>query len=493
MTVSSRLFRNLFGPREAPPSQVTAAEPVREPKTIKYSFGKLGEQGEEVSERIALLANRFEELQTMRSDFDSVIKPLLEVASAHSQAQTRIAEQDAILVRHLQTAKDLRRELTELQNASASTQSELIGARHQILALQQQSDNDSETIKLLKIDASDAAFRLSAFNTQLIAEMEKNATLEATIKAKEADLVETEHLLNVSQARAAELEEALGASKADGMRLHAIAAQIQPELARSKQRILELETALHTMQLNVQAHETRAFQDQRERDALLSKHAAEKGDLEASLAAMTLQVDNISSRHAATLKHLEQSRQLCNEKIELAQKLERSSKEMLGALTVAERRLNIAEENIRKISDQNRSLEQVVAESRARNDMLTKAMAAKDIIIAQLETKAANFENHHAALTQELENEKQKNETAKCKLVEELESERAERALVQGALAIARASREKMAAQMEALKRPKLPLELNSNLSETHKPASDDSVERETNVHFFRPNDSDGA
>jgi crescentin len=271
-----------------------------------------------------------------------------------------------------------------------------------------------------------------------------------------------------------------------------MAAQIQPELARSKQRIAELETALHAAQLDIQAYETRAFQDQKERETFISKHAAEKSDLEASLAAMSLHADNISSRHGSTLKYLEQARALCNEKIEAAQKWERSSKEALAALAAAERRFTSAEENIRKLSEQNKSLEHAVAENRTRNDMIAKAMAAKDVIIAQLENKSANFEQRHAAIAQELENEKQRNESARCKLVEELESERAERALVQGALAIARGSREKIAAQMEALKRAKFPLETNSNLSETEKQGLD-SGERETNVHFFRPNDSEGA
>ena len=89
----------------------------------------------------------------------------------------------------------------------------------------------------------------------------------------------------------------------------------------------------------------------------------------------------------------------------------------------------------------------------ARNDMLTKAIAAKDAQINNLQSKATSFENRFSGLLQTQENDKLQQEAAKRKLLEQLESERAERALAQGALTIARASREKMSAQIEFMKR----------------------------------------
>ncbi len=85
--------------------------------------------------------------------------------------------------------------------------------------------------------------------------------------------------------------------------------------------------------------------------------------------------------------------------------------------------------------------------------MLTKAIAAKDAQISHLQSKASSFENRFGSLLQSQENEHLQHEAAKRRLLELLESEKAERALAQGALTIARASREKMSVQIETLKR----------------------------------------
>jgi crescentin len=490
MGFSQRLFPKFFATRHPIVPQDNLAH-TSELSQQNYSFDRLGELGEQMGERIGLLSARFDEVLTLREDFAEIIKPLDDFVVAHSKAQKRLAEQEALLSQQINTTKSLRRELTDLQTSTASSESELSGTRHKINLLQQQSTLDTEMINRMKIEAQENASRLIYLERQIAAELEKSAALHDACRTKDAELIETDRQANASRGRIAELQDTLAASTAETERLQTIVEQIQPELTRSKQRIVELETGLHVAELNTHTFEAKISQEQKERELLQTKHAQDRAELEAALGAMALQLDGINSRHATTLRHLEQSRSSANDRGDAAQRWERSCKEADAARTTAERRLAIAEEQIRMLSEQSRSLEHSISESKSHCEMLTKAVAAKDAQVAQLQTKATHLESRYATLAQELEREQLQSEAAKRRLMEELESEKAERALAQGALAIARTSREKMAAQVESLRRRRS-FQDQSPMSCDSGNAADADV-KETNVHHFRSTDAQGA
>jgi hypothetical protein len=83
------------------------------------------------------------------------------------------------------------------------------------------------------------------------------------------------------------------------------------------------------------------------------------------------------------------------------------------------------------------------------------------------------------------ENEHLQHEAPKRRLLEMLESEKAERALAQGALTIARASREKMSVQIETLKRAR-PAGIVFDIP-------DDDAEAGNNMHVIASSDSNGC
>jgi crescentin len=487
MGFGRKLFSGFFA-SDPLAKQPAKPEAVREQMKQNYSFDQLGGIGEQLGERISFLTARFNEIQTLRDDFAELIKPLDEFVVSHSRAQIRLAEQEVLLSQQLKTTKSLRKELTELRTGVASSEGELSTAQHMINVLQRQSTADADIISRMKSEAGENASRLSNLERQLATELEKNAVLHDANQAKTAELIETDRQANANRAKVAELRDAAATATVETARLQALVEQIQPELARAKQRITDLETTLHTTELNLHSIEEKVALEQRGRELLQSQHAQERTDLEAALAAMSLQVDGLNSRHTTSLKHLEQARTSGNERAEAAQKWERASKDADASRIAAERRLATAEEQARFHSEQNRSLEHSISESKSHNEGLLKAIAAKDVQITQLQNKTANLESHYAALAQELEREKLQSEAVKRRLAEELENEKAERALAQGALAIARSSREKMAAQIETLKRLR-PTSESSTISPDEEKTVQDGHE-ETNVHLFRPTDS---
>jgi crescentin len=117
--------------------------------------------------------------------------------------------------------------------------------------------------------------------------------------------------------------------------------------------------------------------------------------------------------------------------------------------------------------------------------MLTKALSAKDALIAQQSAKSDALVQQNEAALLRFEQERAERETAYRRLIEELERERAERALAQGALSIARASREKLIEQLETVKR-KAPGRFRDEAG----PASEAEAKLPGNVHAFRSQES---
>jgi hypothetical protein len=85
--------------------------------------------------------------------------------------------------------------------------------------------------------------------------------------------------------------------------------------------------------------------------------------------------------------------------------------------------------------------------------MLERAMVAKDAQVEQANSRAAALSEQIATMTSRFEQEHATLEATNRKLIEPLQNEKAERALVQGALSIARSSREKLLDQISMLKK----------------------------------------
>ncbi len=139
---------------------------------------------------------------------------------------------------------------------------------------------------------------------------------------------------------------------AEVTRLQSLIDEIQPELQRGKQRQIELETALHKADLANRAVEDKIAQEIKERETIVEKHEREKYDLETTISGLNLQLDGLNSRHAITLKHLEHARASHDENFESLKQWERSGKQAKAALSAAERRLQLSEEQLHALEVQ---------------------------------------------------------------------------------------------------------------------------------------------
>ena len=478
------LQRMFGGEVEArPPDRVAApAAVVAQPKMLTSPFGEFGEKGERVGEQIAYFISRLDELYSLRQEFASVAKPMQDFIVSHAEAQTRLAETSALLAREKTDAQTIRSEAHALRAANARLENALAEANNQIKLHEDVAENRSGQLRNLQIAHDDVTSKLDWTTRQLATETQVNADHGEARRGLTEELNQVEQELANERARFLELRDQHEAGGAELRRLQGIADRLQPSLTSAKRRVAELENDAAAAGATISSLELKIATEQELRRAAEHARSQEKVAFDNEVAALLLQVEALESRHATTTKIFEQSRALVTEKIEQVRQLERAAKDAQADRIVAERRQANAQEEIRRLAEQATSLATRHQDAHERSGMLANAVSAKDAQIEQLESRCIALKNQLEDAVARHEQERVGIESANRKLIEEVQSERAERALAQGALSIARNSREKLLTQLEELKRQRLtrgvePHDLPDELHEQ---------EGQSNIHKFR-------
>jgi crescentin len=213
---------------------------------------------------------------------------------------------------------------------------------------------------------------------------------------------------------------------------------------------------------------------------------------------LEVRVEGLTARVSATDRILTHARAQLLEKDEALKAAERALKEAAIERSKFERRLGAAQDEISRLSTQMEDLQKSRAELADRSDMLLKALSAKEAAVDSANNKAASLADRIDHLTKRFEQERTALETANRRLIEDLQGEKAERSLAQGALEIARESRFKLQKQYAALKQKS---RLAAAGDRAHEGSIRDGVvedqdlhlEPESNVRRFPPTDDGQA
>ncbi|MEA2839921.1 MAG: hypothetical protein QOF41_1251 [Methylobacteriaceae bacterium] len=494
MTAASSFLSKLgfARPEAEPPARAPqpAAPPTAAPEGSQ--FDRMGRLGEKVGEQMAYLASRLNEMQTLRDDFASLVQPISTFVRTHEEAQTRVLELEALLGKERGDLKELRRELADERSLSGTVRGDLAAALKQLGSLEEAASSTEERARTLQ-DALDESRSQAAFVThQLAAQSERSETLIQLVDSHASALAAAEQKLAAEQARASDLADTKETMAAELARLQDAVEQLSPQVLSSRRRIADLEAQVNDASLVIGSLESRLSNERDLRSALEQTRAQEVAAWDNERGTLARQLESLNTRHATTLKLLEQARQFGREKSEEMLRADKAAKEALDAKVAAERRLALAQGEARQSKAEFTTAEGKLRDVAARCDMLERAMVAKDAQIEQANSRAAALSEQIAAITARSEQEHAALENANRKLIEQLQNEKAERALVQGALSIARSSREKLLDQISALKKnrgnfnPELPANAAAMDDRSFSDAAPEGGDPESNVRMLK-------
>lgn len=439
------------GPPSTPPRRERHEET---PQQQSFSaFDAIGQRNELVRVRISQMMERLDDLKSLQADFSQILEPLAVVADELPQAKIRIAELEVLLAREQEYIRSVRRELAEVNTRAATSSNELAAATAELQRLETQLREREAETEELRVRIRDRTVAAENLERQLFAETEQVRTLTGENKSLRIEAQAADQAMTRAERELTDVTERLSLSEHDARRLQALAGEQAVRLSEAEARVGDLSQQLEVFRQRCRDLEAQLSAETAARERGEGQFEAELAANRAERANLSMKLDAASGRAATLEQLLAQVRSQLREREEIARSVDRTMKELHIEKTTLERRLEGLQGELNRQNERGTEIQRQRTEADGRADMLGKALAAKEAAMEQAQTRAAALADRMEHLSRRHEAEKAELQAANRRLVEELQNERSERALAQGALDIARETRASLQKQHETLKR----------------------------------------
>jgi crescentin len=424
-----------------------------QPSADDLSLDSLGQHNEVLRFRVAEMSERLDDLQSLRADFTALLEPIVAITDELPRAKVRTSELEALLTLEQGNAATLRRDLAEVTGRLAAATNDVSASKIQLQHLETSLQARDAAAEELRLALRDKTLQAENLERRLFAETEQTRALQGESKALRVEAKALDQALARSDSELQDLRESRHALERDNLRLQNLSETQAGQLAELIARSQEFETqaeasrvALRNAEQQLAAEIDAAQKAEAQYEAEVANHRTER-------ASLAMRVDASTSRLATTEQMLAQLRNQLRERDEAGRSAERGLKEASIERVTLERRLESAQSDLARQNERFLEMQRARSEFEHRCEMLTKAMAAKDAALEQALGRVSSLSDRIDHLVHRQEVERADFETVNHRLVEELQHERSERKLAQGALDIARESRISLQKQHEALRR----------------------------------------
>ncbi|MBO1906923.1 chromosome partitioning protein ParA [Microvirga sp. 3-52] len=496
-------FRNRFGKRhdEAGGSPLhqgdESAEAVAAPAVAPPEKGEtivvrpngaldsVGQKNELIRVRFANMIDRLEEIRSLKEDFALLNEPVNDLIRSYPQLQSRLLETEAVLRQETDTTVALRRELGDLNSLHARIVDDLNSAVAQLRKAEARVRDQDSFIEDLRLNVKDKEAIVADLENQLSIETERARNITEENQALRLEAQEADQTVARAERELIETRERNGLLDHEVKRLQKVAEEQNYRLSSLTNRYGEVETQLEATRQRASELETKLMAEQVLRQRLETQIDSERSAHQTDLSSLDMKIEGLNSRLSATDKILAHTRDQLRDKNEALRGVERTLKETTIEKNTLDRRLEATQQEVERQVAMVNELQRSRIELQERVEMLNKAIAAKDFQIESSDNKLTSLSERIDQVTKRFEQERNTLEAANRRLTEELQNEKAERSLMQGALEIARESRIKIQKKYISL-RKKTRLDAQED-----DPTLLDEEEIETNVRPLKSSDAE--
>ena len=442
---------NQTAPVAATSTAALPAPQVAEPE--RWTLDAVGQQTENVRERVDLLMGRLEELKSLSEEFDQIVQPINAFMHQHTQARSKVAELQTLLARETDAGRAARTELAALQDLHAKLSDDLGMALANLQKHESLLHDQDALIADLRLRVDDKTASLQNLEQVLAAETDRARTLAAENQARRSEIEMLEQARSRLDRELVEALDTVGRYESENSRLQNVADGFAQRFASLKGQLAELEPQVQAGRQEVSALQAKLLVEQTARQKAEANREAERSSLGMELASLQMKAEGLTAHVETTDRILAHTRDQLRDKAESLRLAEKALKDFEIEKSTWERKVETTQETMARQTAQFQEMQKANAELQSRCDMLSKALAAKDALIDGANRKATALSSRLDLLTARIEQERAGFEATNKRLIEELQAEKAERSLAQGALDIARKSRTKLLAQYSTLKR----------------------------------------
>jgi crescentin len=420
---------------------------------VASSLDVIGQRDETLRQRIGEMQERLEDLKALAGDFSAIIMPIGDITAELPRATARIIELEGGLAQARQAITELRLENVAFADRSESLSRDLAFVQARAESTARELGAHQAELEEARVLLRDRELTIESLERRLFAESEQakaltgeNKALRQEVQTADSALSRSEHELGAIRERASLLE-------SDNERLQQLAAELTSQVAGLQGRLQEVEAALEIQVQQKLGLEEKLVLEVAARERAEGQLEVETNAFRTEKATFAMKLDAVRHRSSTSEQILARLRLQLREQEQAARAAERNLKEAVIARTSADRRLESLQEDMARQSERFLELQRLRDEFAARCEMLSKAISAKDVQVTQAATRVSGLEDRIEQLAAKHETVRRELEAANRRLAEELEGEKSERALLQGALEIARDSRIQLKKRYEALKR----------------------------------------
>ncbi|MCB8820471.1 chromosome partitioning protein ParA [Microvirga rosea] len=467
----------------------TAVAPKEEPLHVRPNgaLDSVGQKNELIRVRFANMIDRLEEIRSLKDDFTLLSEPVSDLIRSYPGLQSRLLETEAVLRQETETTAQLRRELAELTGIHARMTDDLSATVSQLRKAETKVREQESLVEDFRLNLKDKEAIVADLENQLTIETERARNITEENQALRLEAQEADQTVARAERELIETRERNGLLDHEVKRLQKVAEEQNYRLSSLTNRYGELETQLEATRQRASELETRLMSEQVLRQRLETQLDSERSAHQTDLSALDMKIEGLNSRLTATDKILAHTRDQLRDKNEALRGVERGLKETTIEKNTMERRLEATQQEVERQVAMVNELQRSRIELQERVEMLNKAIAAKDFQIESSDNKVTSLAERIDQLTKRFEQDRNALEAANRRLTEELQNEKAERSLVQGALEIARESRIKIQKKYVSLRK-----KTRLDMTEEDPTLFDaDDVEVETNVRPLKSSDAE--
>lgn len=432
-------------PAGPPASQPQTAQPAPAaerfapaPAHTSRVLDAVGQQNEAIRIRLNNLLERFDDVISLRSEFNTLVEPVVGLISEYPRVNAKLAETEQALDLHRETIFALKNEARETQSRMDRVQAEMNQAASERRRLEAQNQ-ESEALaaefrsknKQLDLIVADIENQLSAEIQRARSVAEENQALRAEAQAADQAATRFERDL-------AEAQEKLELLEQENKALHRSLADQNQAIVTQTNKLQDLDHQLLIARQQLASVEEKLANDNGARQRIEAQYEAERQAQQVNTSALEMKVEGLAGRLAATEKILANARDQIRERNEVVRASERSMREAIIERNALQRRLEGSLQEIDRKTAQSAEEHKSRSDLADRTDTLLKAINAKESLLKEAETLNDNLTARLTVLEERFDKERNALEAANKRLTEELSQERSERSLSQGALEAAR-------------------------------------------------------
>lgn len=441
---------------------------VETPAPAGSALDRLGEQNETIRSQIAHIGTRLEEISVLKHEFTSLHETIAGIIIEHPQLQAQVVERDELLRRERETVGRLDREHRGVSAENARLADELTRISAQATTLAQTLKERDEEVQQIRSELREREAIAADLDRQLGAETDRVRVMADENQAFRNEVQEADRTILRLERDLSEARDALSVLQNDYQNARDLADDQSERLAALSRSYSEQEQQLEEARQWGSELEAKLETEEATSKRLEAERDTERAQFRTTLASEEVKLEGLRSRVRVTENILEQAREQLRARGEQIKATERALRDATLEKQSAERKLQTIQQELVREAQVASEAERARIQLSDRCDMLTKALAAKDNALANADDKIDSLNRKIEQLTADSDAARETLEQRVRKLSDELNSERSERALAQGALESARRTRSDVERELFQMRKGlgevrKLSEELNSD------------------------------